>query len=171
MVFMGVNGLAQATGWPSTVGVMANWTTRSERGTLMGVWATCYQFGGVAATAWAAWWLSMQGWRGAFFAASSVLTLIWFYVYIFVRNKPEDVGLTLEDPDAHTTSDGLESTDNVSTDDQNVFRRRHANGFVGRFLLFLCEVCPLCPMVLGAVSTGHAVWFGCRYRRLHEYTL
>jgi len=99
MVFMGVNGFAQATGWPSTVGVMANWTTRSERGTLMGVWATCYQFGGVAATTWAAWWLSVQGWRGAFFAASSVLIVIWFYVYFFVRNKPEDVGLTLEDPD------------------------------------------------------------------------
>ena len=79
----------------STVGVMANWTTRSERGTLMGVWATCYQFGGVAATAWAAWWLSMQGWRGAFFAASSVLTLIWFYVYFFVATSQRmlvDVG-------------------------------------------------------------------------------
>ena len=123
MVFMGVNGLAQATGWPSTVGVMANWTTRSERGTLMGVWATCYQFGGVAATAWAAWWLSMQGWRGAFFAASSVLTLIWFYVYFFVRNNPEDVGLTLEDPDEDPISDGLESTDNESTDDGKMFSK------------------------------------------------
>ena len=111
MVFMGVNGLAQATGWPSTVGVMANWTTRSERGTLMGVWATCYQFGGVAATAWAAWWLSMQGWRGAFFAASSVLIVIWFYVYYFVRNKPEDVGLILEDPDEQIVSDD-DSIDN-----------------------------------------------------------
>ena len=94
MIFMGINGFAQATGWPSVVGIMANWTSRSERGTLMGIWATCYQLGGVAATAWAAYWLSMQGWRGSFFAASSVLTLIWFYVYFCVRNQPEDVGLT-----------------------------------------------------------------------------
>jgi len=93
MVFMGVNGFAQATGWPSVVGIMASWTNRSERGTLMGIWATCYQIGGVAATAWAAYWLSVQGWRGSFFAASSVLTLIWFYVYFNVRNRPEDVGL------------------------------------------------------------------------------
>ena len=121
MVFMGVNGLAQATGWPSTVGVMANWTTRSERGTLMGVWATCYQFGGVAATAWAAWWLSMQGWRGAFFAASSILLLIWFYVYFFVRNKPEDVGLTLEDPDEQTVPEDGGSTDNEGTDEGKMF--------------------------------------------------
>ena len=74
MAFMAINGFAQATGWPSVVGIMANWTTRAERGTIMGVWATCYQFGGVAATAWAAYWLAQQGWRGSFFAASTVLT-------------------------------------------------------------------------------------------------
>ena len=72
MAFMAINGFAQATGWPSVVGIMANWTTRAERGTIMGVWATCYQFGGVAATAWAAYWLAQQGWRGSFFAASTV---------------------------------------------------------------------------------------------------
>ena len=95
MVFMGINGFAQATGWPSTIGIMANWTTRSERGTIMGFWSTCYQFGGVAATAWASYWLAKQGWRGSFFAASAVLVIIWMYVYFFVRNKPEDVGLIL----------------------------------------------------------------------------
>ena len=99
MAFMAINGFAQATGWPSVVGIMANWTTRAERGTIMGVWATCYQFGGVAATAWAAYWLAQQGWQGSFFAASTVLTLVWFYVYFFVRNKPEDVNLDLQDPD------------------------------------------------------------------------
>ena len=97
MVFMAINGFAQATGWPSVVGIMASWTTRSERGTIMGIWTTCYQFGGVAATAWAAYWLAQQGWRGSFFAASSVLTLIWFYVYFCVRNRPEDVGLELKE--------------------------------------------------------------------------
>ena len=138
-VFMGVNGLAQATGWPSTVGVMANWTTRSERGTLMGVWATCYQFGGVAATAWAAWWLSMQGWRGAFFAASSILTLIWFYVYFFVRNKPEDVGLTLDDPDDQTTPDDVDSTDNEIAEDGKMFSEgvMHTVLLVGSFYFFV----------------------------------
>ena len=107
MVFMGINGFAQATGWPSVVGIMANWTSRSERGTLMGVWATCYQIGGVAATAWAAYWLSVQGWRGAFFAASSVLTIIWFYVYFCVRNRPEDVGLASieEEEDTQTVDE------------------------------------------------------------------
>jgi len=109
MVFMGINGFAQATGWPSVVGIMANWTTRSERGTVMGIWATCYQFGGVAATAWASWWLAMQGWRGSFFAASCVLVAIWFYVYCFAKNQPEDVGLVLEEE--KEASDQMETTE------------------------------------------------------------
>ncbi len=113
MVFMGINGFAQATGWPSTIGIMANWTTREERGTIMGLWTTCYQFGGVAATAWAAWWLNQQGWRGSFFAASSVLTLIWLYVYFFVRNKPEDVGLSLAESSHDQTMENAST--NAST--------------------------------------------------------
>src|SRR5205823_2965534 len=32
-VFMAINGFAQATGWSNTVGCMANWFRRSERGT------------------------------------------------------------------------------------------------------------------------------------------
>lgn len=140
MVFMGINGFAQATGWPSTIGIMANWTTRSERGTVMGLWTTCYQFGGVAATAWAAWWLSMQGWRGAFFAASSVLTLIWFYVYFFVRNAPEDVGLSLseEDEDAVESSEP-ESVEEVTEDDGKMFSAGVAQTvfLVGSFYFFV----------------------------------
>ena len=120
MVFMGVNGLAQATGWPSVVGIMANWTNRSERGTLMGIWATCYQFGGVAATAWAAWWLSMQGWRGSFFAASSVLTLIWFYVYFCVRNRPEDVGLE-SSPDEEKTETATNNDTPIEPNEGRMF--------------------------------------------------
>ncbi|MGH8136248.1 MAG: MFS transporter, partial [Steroidobacteraceae bacterium] len=32
-VTMGIHGLAQAAGWPHNVGLFANWTRRSERGT------------------------------------------------------------------------------------------------------------------------------------------
>jgi sugar phosphate permease len=93
MSFMILNGFAQATGWPSTIGVMANWTTRSERGTIMGFWGTCFQFGGLCATWWASMWMAIQGWRGSFFAASVVLFAVWIYVYLVLQNKPQDVGL------------------------------------------------------------------------------
>src|SRR4051812_45520353 len=48
-----INGLAQATGWPGTTRAMAEWTTPRNRGTVMSFWATCYQVGGIVATAFA----------------------------------------------------------------------------------------------------------------------
>lgn len=62
----GANGFAQATGWPGTTKMMADWTTPANRGRIMGIWSTCYQVGGVAATALAAFMLARAGWRAAF---------------------------------------------------------------------------------------------------------
>jgi sugar phosphate permease len=93
LCFMCLNGFAQAAGWPTVVGTIGQWTKRSERGTLMGLWGTCYQLGGVAANMWAAFWLARQGAKGAFLAASAVLFGVWFIVYFFQRDRPEDVGL------------------------------------------------------------------------------
>ncbi len=92
-VFMCVNGIAQSTGWAAAIGNLAFWTERQERGVVLGIWSTCYQLGGVLANAWAAFWLARQGFRGAFFAASLVLGGIWIFVWVFQRNRPEDVGL------------------------------------------------------------------------------
>jgi sugar phosphate permease len=99
MCFMALNGFAQATGWATVVGTLGEWTARKERGTLMGVWGTCYQLGGVAANMWAAFWLARQGTKGAFLAASAVLFGVWFVVYFWQRNRPEDVGLPAVEDD------------------------------------------------------------------------
>jgi len=99
LAFMTLNGLAQSTGWPATVGTLGRWTTRGERGTVMGFWGTCYQIGGVAATAWAAFWLAQMGLRGAFLMASCVTLVCWGVVYAWQRNRPEDVGLEPLEPE------------------------------------------------------------------------
>ena len=107
LTFMCVNGFAQATGWPCVVSTMGNWTRRAERGTLMGVWGTCYQVGGIAAKIWAAFWMARQGWRGSFFAASILVVVVWIVVGLWVRNKPEDVGLPpLESEDEEIAANG-----------------------------------------------------------------
>jgi len=93
VVLMTVNGLAQATGWSNCVGTMASWFHRGERGTVMGVWATCFQVGNVIAPALAAWVLHHYGFRYAFFAGSVVLSLVWLIVYFHQANRPEDKGL------------------------------------------------------------------------------
>ncbi|HEY3493462.1 MAG TPA: MFS transporter, partial [Polyangiaceae bacterium] len=68
-----LNGFAQSTGWPGNTRVMAEWTTVAQRGTVMGIWSTCYQVGGVAATFLAGEVAERYGWRASFQVAAVVL--------------------------------------------------------------------------------------------------
>jgi OPA family sugar phosphate sensor protein UhpC-like MFS transporter len=51
--------------------------------------------------------LGRSGWRASFFAASAVLLGAWLLVLFFQRNRPEDVGLELDDDDSPGT-EGLD---------------------------------------------------------------
>lgn len=93
IALMAVNGLAQATGWSSNVGTMAMWFRREERGRVMGLWSTNFQFGGVFANALAAFVLVHMGWTWAFWAGSVVMVGILAVFYWNQANRPEDVGL------------------------------------------------------------------------------
>lgn len=92
-VFMVVNGLAQATGWCGNVAAMAPWFKRRERGTVMGLWATNFQVGGVAANALAAYALGAWGFRWSFVVGSAVLLAASGWFLLHQRNRPEDLGL------------------------------------------------------------------------------
>jgi sugar phosphate permease len=95
LVFMVLNGLAQSTGWGNTVGVMGNWFRKEERGRVMGLWATCFQVGGVLGSGLAAFMLGIAGFKYSFFAGSVVtLAVLGFFAWA-QRNRPEDVGLSL----------------------------------------------------------------------------
>jgi sugar phosphate permease len=83
-----VNGFAQSTGWPGTIKAMAEWTTPETRGAVMGVWATCYQVGGLVATAFAAWLLGHYGWRSAFFAPALCIAGVGVLVLLKLRRGP-----------------------------------------------------------------------------------
>ncbi len=93
LLFLSLNGLAQGTGWPGCIGSLAYWFKRKQRGSILGVWSTCYQLGSVLATSFAAFILGYMGWRWSFFGASMVLLIIWVIVLIIHPNRPEDVGL------------------------------------------------------------------------------
>lgn len=93
MLFLAVNGLAQGTGWPGSIGSLAFWFKRRQRGSILGVWATCYQVGSVVASALAAYILGVAGWRWSFFGASSVMLVVWFIVLFVHPNRPRDLGL------------------------------------------------------------------------------
>lgn len=93
MLFLSINGLAQGTGWPGCIGSLAYWFKRKQRGTVLGIWSTCYQLGSILATSFAAYMLGHYGWRWSFYGASMVMLIIWAAVLYLHPNRPEDVGL------------------------------------------------------------------------------
>ncbi len=101
-LFMGINGLAQATGWAGGVGTMAAWFKREQRGTIMGFWATNFQVGGVLATGAAAFMLDAYGLQYAFMAGSWVTLMAWGVVLLWQRDTPEAVGHSLHAEDSST---------------------------------------------------------------------
>ncbi|HEX9473260.1 MAG TPA: MFS transporter [Steroidobacteraceae bacterium] len=96
-VTMAIHGLAQATGWPHNVALFANWTRRSERGTLFGLWGTCYQLGAVAGKGLAGFLLGWLGMAWSFYGSSLVLFAITIVFVMLARERPQSVGLSLED--------------------------------------------------------------------------
>ena len=93
LLLMVVNGFAQATGWPTNVGVLGNWLRRRERGKTMAVWATSYQLGSSLAKGFAALMLGALGVSWSFWGAAVVMLGVWLLFLLFERDKPEDVGL------------------------------------------------------------------------------
>jgi sugar phosphate permease len=75
LVAFSFNGYAQSTGWPGATRAVAEWTDAGNRRRVMALWATCYQFGGIAASAGAAWLLRF-GWRSAFYGPAVLLAVV-----------------------------------------------------------------------------------------------
>ncbi len=93
MVFMFFNGLVQASGWPGCVGAVAQWLRQKERGTIMGFWSTNYLLGNIVVKMLGGYVLAACGWRYAFWGNTVITFFVWWLIYFWQRNKPEDVGL------------------------------------------------------------------------------
>lgn len=93
MIIWGINGYAQSTGWSNSVKVMTGWFSVYERGTVMGLWSTCYQVGGVFANFLAAFFLAYLGWQFSFFGPSLIVGGILALYLMWQKEKPEQMGL------------------------------------------------------------------------------
>jgi len=93
LLFMVINGFAQATGWPGNVGVLCNWLKRRERGRTMAVWATSYQLGSILAKSFAAFMLGTLGATWSFWGAAVIMLGVWVLFLLFERDRPEEAGL------------------------------------------------------------------------------
>jgi sugar phosphate permease len=87
-VLFTLNGAAQATGWPGTTRAMAEWTTPENRGTVMGLWSTCYQAGPFLAGPFAGMLIARYGWRSAFHVPALLMAFMALIVLWLVRPGP-----------------------------------------------------------------------------------
>jgi sugar phosphate permease len=90
-----VQGLSQSTGWSGTLNNMAQFFSIGERGHILGLWSTCYAFGGLVAAPVVGWFAYdvFGSWRAAFFSAAAIVGLVFVAFLFLQRNRPEDVGL------------------------------------------------------------------------------
>jgi len=93
LAFMFFNGLVQATGWPGTVGTVSEWLRGYERGTIMGFMSTNYLIGNMLVKSLGGYLLGAYGWRWSFWGCTVLTFAIWWLVYFWQRNRPEDAGL------------------------------------------------------------------------------
>jgi OPA family glycerol-3-phosphate transporter-like MFS transporter 1/2 len=92
-----IQGLFQSTGWPAVVAVMGNWFPKNSRGFVMGVWNAHTSVGNIVGSlvSGAALGISMDGadWPAAFYLSGGMIGVMGMLVFLFLPNKPEDVGL------------------------------------------------------------------------------
>jgi OPA family glycerol-3-phosphate transporter-like MFS transporter len=108
MAFAVAQGIGQSTGWSNTAKVMSSWFSLRERGRVIGWWCTHYTVGSAAALGFAGWMMMHWGevqtggksgtqlvafWPAAFWGPAAVLAAVLLLSLLFLRNRPEDVGL------------------------------------------------------------------------------
>lgn len=90
---MALHGLAQATGWPHNVALVANWTSRAERGRIFALWGTCYQIGAIGAKGMAAFLFGWLGLAWSFMGSSLILFAVTVVFVARARETPASAGL------------------------------------------------------------------------------
>jgi sugar phosphate permease len=106
LVFMFFNGLVQACGWPGSVGSVSEWLRPAERGRVMGLWSTNYLFGNMILKSVGGYLLGTLGWRWSFWGCTLLTFGVWWLLFFWQRNRPQDAGLdpivTASAPDRQT---------------------------------------------------------------------
>ncbi|OYQ24644.1 MFS transporter [Pseudomonas mandelii] len=96
-----IQGLAQSTGWSGLCKNIGSFFPAQQRGRVLGLWSSCYAFGGLVASPFAGWWAYtlIGSWHAAFISSAAVVGLVAVLFFIFQRNRPEDVGLPAVEPE------------------------------------------------------------------------
>lgn len=111
-----IQGLAQSTGWSGLCKNLGSFYPSEQRGRVLGLWSSCYAFGGLVASPFAGWWAYtlIGSWHAAFISSAVVVGLVAVLFFIFQRNKPEDVGLPAVEPEPELTAEEAQAQSKIS---------------------------------------------------------
>ncbi|QZB00111.1 MFS transporter [Pseudomonas mandelii] len=121
-----IQGLAQSTGWSGLCKNMGSFFPARQRGRVLGLWSSCYAFGGLVASPFAGWWAYtlIGSWHAAFISSAAVVGLVAVLFFIFQRNKPQDVGLPAVEPELTTKEASAQSKTSVLEPLKEILRNR-----------------------------------------------
>ncbi|AZE67927.1 Glycerol-3-phosphate transporter [Pseudomonas synxantha] len=96
-----IQGLAQSTGWSGLCKNLGSFFPAQQRGRVLGLWSSCYAFGGLVASPFAGWWAYtlIGSWHAAFISSAAVVAVVAVLFFMFQRNTPQDVGLPAVEPE------------------------------------------------------------------------
>ncbi|MFJ2690929.1 MFS transporter [Pseudomonas sp. NPDC087336] len=111
-----IQGLAQSTGWSGLCKNLGSFFPAQQRGQVLGLWSSCYAFGGLVASPFAGWWAYtlIGSWHAAFISSAAVVGLVAVLFFIFQRNKPQDVGLPAVEPEPELTAEQAHAQSKIS---------------------------------------------------------
>ncbi|MCE9546046.1 MAG: MFS transporter [Planctomycetia bacterium] len=106
IVFAIVHGMGQSAGWTNIAKTMSSWFSLSERGRVMGWWSTSYAIGdAVPLAGMMMLWFghprpaglpgepTIPYWPAGFWGPAAIVAVVFVLVCLFLRSRPEDVGL------------------------------------------------------------------------------
>jgi len=111
-----IQGLAQSTGWSGLCKNIGAFFPAIQRGRVLGLWSSCYAFGGLVASPFAGWWAYdlIGTWHAAFFSSAAVVALVAVLFFIFQRNTPQDVGLPAVEPEPELSAAQVDAQKGMS---------------------------------------------------------
>ncbi|CAN7362941.1 MFS transporter [Pseudomonas umsongensis] len=111
-----IQGLAQSTGWSGLCKNLGSFFPAQQRGQVLGLWSSCYAFGGLVASPFAGWWAYtlIGSWHAAFISSAAVVGLVAVLFFIFQRNTPQDVGLPAVEPEPQLSVEEAHAQSKIS---------------------------------------------------------
>jgi OPA family glycerol-3-phosphate transporter-like MFS transporter/OPA family sugar phosphate sensor protein UhpC-like MFS transporter len=87
------NGWFQGMGFPPVSRLMVHWFSPKELATKMSIWNTAHCLGGVLTILLCGFLVAAWGWRSCFFVPFGIAIVCAVYLWIFLADTPESVGL------------------------------------------------------------------------------